>query len=62
MSPEQINECKYNEQSDIWSLGCIIYEMASLQPPFTAQNHLALAVKIKTGKFERIPSRYSEEL
>lgn len=62
MSPEQINECKYNEQSDIWSLGCIIYEMAALHPPFTAQNHLSLAVKIKAGKFERLPPRYSEEL
>eukprot|EP00347_Sterkiella_histriomuscorum_P017394 403349549 len=62
MSPEQINESKYNEQSDIWSLGCIIYEMAALHPPFTAQNHLSLAVKIKTGKFERIPNRYSDEL
>lgn len=62
MSPEQINECKYNEQSDIWSLGCIVYEMAALHPPFTAQNHLSLAVKIKAGKFERLPPRYSEEL
>jgi NIMA (never in mitosis gene a)-related kinase len=55
MSPEQINEQKYNEQSDIWSLGCIIYEMAALHPPFTAQNHLSLAMKIKAGKYERIP-------
>lgn len=62
MSPEQINESKYNDKSDIWSLGCIIYELATLHPPFQAQNHLSLAMKIKAGKFERIPTRYSEEL
>ena len=62
MSPEQINEQKYNEKSDIWSLGCIIYEMAALRPPFKAQNHLSLAMKIKAGKFDRIPETYSDEL
>jgi NIMA (never in mitosis gene a)-related kinase 2 len=36
--------------------------MASLSPPFTADNQLALALKIKQGTFQRIPSRYSEEL
>jgi NIMA (never in mitosis gene a)-related kinase len=62
MSPEQINEQPYNEKSDIWSLGCIVYEMAALRPPFKAQNHLSLAMKIKAGKYDRIPSNYSEEL
>lgn len=62
MSPEQCNEQGYNEKSDIWSLGVIIYEMASLAPPFKANNHLALALKIKEGVFERIPEQYSEEL
>ena len=62
MSPEQINEQRYNEKSDIWSLGCIIYEMAALRPPFKAQNHLSLAMKIKAGKYDRIPSQYSEDL
>lgn len=62
MSPEQIEEQKYNEKSDIWSLGCIVYEMAALKPPFKASNHLNLAMKIKNGKFDRIPDRYSEEL
>lgn len=36
--------------------------MAALQPPFTADNQLALALKIKQGTFKRLPSRYSEEL
>jgi len=36
MSPEQIKEHKYNEKSDIWSVGCIIYEIAALRPPFEA--------------------------
>lgn len=49
MSPEQINEEEYNEKSDIWSLGCIAYEMANLSPPFYAENQLALALKIKEG-------------
>ena len=62
MSPEQINHEDYNEKSDIWALGCIVYEMASLSPPFTADNQLALALKVKQGTFQRVPSRYSEEL
>jgi serine/threonine protein kinase len=62
MSPEQIEENRYNEKSDIWSLGCFLFELATLNPPFEASNHLSLALKIKSGKVERIGSRYSEEL
>ena len=62
MSPEQCNEEGYNEKSDIWSVGVIIYEMANLAPPFTANNHLSLALKIRDGNYKRIPSTYSEEL
>ena len=38
MSPEQCNGQEYNEKSDIWSLGIIVYEMAQLTPPFMATN------------------------
>lgn len=64
MSPELLttDNAEYNEKSDIWSLGCIIYEMAALRPPFQAENELTLALKIKEGQFDRMPSQYSEEL
>ncbi|XP_077366334.1 serine/threonine-protein kinase Nek2 [Festucalex cinctus] len=62
MSPEQINQMSYNEKSDIWSLGCLLYELCALSPPFTAYNQKELTVKIREGKFNRIPYRYSEEI
>ena len=62
MSPEQIEDLKYNEKSDIWSLGCFLYEMATFSPPFNASNQLSLAMKIKNGNIEPIPNTYSQEL
>ena len=62
MPPEMIQGGKYNEKSDIWSAGCVIYELTALKPPFEATNHLALAMKIKSGSIDRIPTQYSEEL
>ncbi|ELK24547.1 Serine/threonine-protein kinase Nek2 [Myotis davidii] len=59
---EQISRMSYNEKSDIWSLGCLMYELCALMPPFTAFNQKELAGKIREGKFRRIPYRYSDEL
>ena len=62
MSPEQIDEMRYNDKSDIWSLGCFLYEITTFNPPFEAKNHVMLAMRIKSGKVDKINSRYSEEL
>jgi len=62
MSPEQVNKQRYDEMSDVWSLGCLIYELCALHPPFTARNQNELYSKIKTGQFRRIPSKYPDEL
>ncbi|KAJ6666940.1 hypothetical protein lerEdw1_018942 [Lerista edwardsae] len=62
MSPEQISHMSYNEKSDIWSLGCLLYELCALSPPFTAYNQKELAEKIREGKFRRIPYRFSDQL
>ena len=62
MSPEQIEDMRYNEKSDIWSLGCFLYELATFSPPFNATNQLSLALKIKSGNVDNIPNIYSQEL
>merc|ERR1740130_951281 len=62
MSPEQISKKSYNEKSDVWALGCILYEMACLQVPFEAANEAQLATKIKAGRIHKIPSSYSDSI
>lgn len=59
MSPEIIRGTKYNRKSDIWSLGCLIYELCSLVPPFTGRHMESLSKNITDGRFNRIPEIYS---
>lgn len=61
MSPELVKNRKYNMKSDVWALGCLIYELAALKAPFDAGAG-CLKELIKKGKFSKIPDFYSEEL
>ncbi|KAI8999277.1 kinase-like domain-containing protein [Gaertneriomyces semiglobifer] len=62
MSPELISESRYNVKSDIWALGCLIYELCTLDPPFQAKTQEQLARRIKQGTVPPLPSAYSREL
>lgn len=62
LSPEVWNNEPYNSQTDIWSLGCILYELCSLKRPFTARDANQLYAKVMRGNFEPIPARYSKNI
>jgi len=55
-SPEICEEQPYNFKSDIWAFGCVMYELASFKPPFTAQNQIALAKYVRSLLYNLVSS------
>ncbi len=62
LSPEICEGRPYSKSSDIWSLGCILYELVTLRRAFTGKNLPNLVMKILRGKYPPIPKRYSGDL
>ena len=62
LSPELCEEKPYNHKSDIWSLGCVLYELCTFKHPFEAKNQGQLIMKIVRGQFTPVSSKYSEAL
>ncbi|NWU42291.1 NEK3 kinase, partial [Hylia prasina] len=60
--PEIWESLTYNNKSDIWSLGCILYELCTLKHPFQANSWKHLILKICKGSYDPLPSHYSYEL
>ena len=49
MAPEILDGQPYNHRADIWSLGCILYELCTLEKPFSR------VLAIATGQYKAIP-------
>ncbi|XP_055982223.1 serine/threonine-protein kinase Nek3 isoform X2 [Sorex fumeus] len=60
--PEIWENLPYNNKSDIWSLGCILYELCTLKHPFQANSWKSLILRICQGSIRPLPSHYSSEL
>jgi NIMA (never in mitosis gene a)-related kinase len=61
-SPEIWADKPYDYKCDIWSVGCIVYEMCTLRPPFKGTSLKELCQCVQKGKYDDIPSYYSKEL
>lgn len=62
LSPEICLGRKYNGKSDIWSLGCILYQLCTLKHPFDSNSLNGLMMKITKSQQAPIPSIYSSKL
>lgn len=62
MSPELFNYKPYSYKSDIWSLGCVFYEICNLKHAFNAQTINGLAIKILKGNFVPVSAHFSKDL
>ncbi|XP_028922809.1 serine/threonine-protein kinase Nek6-like isoform X3 [Ornithorhynchus anatinus] len=62
LSPELCQDVPYSTKSDIWALGCLLFEMCALKPAFSATNLVSLFYKIVRGQREAVPGCYSATL
>eukprot|EP01028_Stygiella_incarcerata_P004689 TRINITY_DN203_c2_g5_i1.p1 TRINITY_DN203_c2_g5~~TRINITY_DN203_c2_g5_i1.p1 ORF type:complete len:408 (+),score=85.16 TRINITY_DN203_c2_g5_i1:240-1463(+) len=62
VSPEIWKNRSYDARSDVWSLGCLLYEIASLRRPFEASNIKELANKVLMNRYQDIPPTFSREM
>ncbi|KAF4107068.1 serine/threonine-protein kinase Nek4 isoform X2 [Onychostoma macrolepis] len=62
MSPELFSNKPYNYKSDVWALGCCVYEMATLKHAFNAKDMNSLVYRIVEGKLPQMPSKYDPQL
>jgi NIMA (never in mitosis gene a)-related kinase 1/4/5 len=62
MSPEIWSNRPYDQRSDMWALGCLLYELAMLAPPFLANDMNGLSHKVKTAPAPRVSKHYSDDL
>ncbi|XP_077307130.1 serine/threonine-protein kinase Nek11-like [Lithobates pipiens] len=62
MSPEIFTRNGYNSKSDIWSMGCILYELCTFRHVFDCPRWIKLVSMIVNDPCPNLPSRYSAEL
>eukprot|EP00798_Chlamydomonas_sp_ICE-L_P012432 gene12432-15631_t len=62
MAPEIYEEQPYSFKSDVWALGCVMYELLAKKPAFAADNLSRVVMRVIRGTYDALPDTYSPEL
>ena len=60
IAPEICESQPYTNKADIWSAGCVLYELAALEKPFTGTNILAVVRRVTDGVYTPLKKRYTK--
>ncbi|CAD8184192.1 unnamed protein product [Paramecium pentaurelia] len=59
LAPELVQHQPYDYKVDVWALGCIVFQLATLEPPFQGENLITLGYSIVNHSPKPLPSQYS---
>ncbi|KAG2442043.1 hypothetical protein HYH02_009835 [Chlamydomonas schloesseri] len=62
MAPEIYEEQPYSFKSDVWALGCVMYEMMTGRAAFAADNLSRVVLRVIRGQYDPLPDTYSSAL
>lgn len=62
LAPELIKQIPYDFKVDIWSVGCSLYHLCALEPPFLGENSILLGNSIIKNEPKQINNIYTKEL
>jgi len=62
MPPEVWRNRPYTFNSDVWALGCVLFEMCTFTVPFEARSMEELRFKVMKGKIPALPQVYSGDM
>jgi len=62
MSPEIWANRPYDKSADLWAVGCTIYELCALRPPFVGNSFPELKRHVQSGRYPSLPKTYSSDL
>ena len=62
LAPELVQNRPYDYKIDVWALGCVLYHLTNLEPPFIGENLISLGYNIVNKSPKQLNTIYSSRL